>query len=108
MSEPYVDGVTNTVTHDIASSLTAEQIAAGQDAITVSVICPDRWFLGDLAVVTSRERRMFAGEVKGMDVCTGEVTIRLAELSVRATPLPDLRGPAQHPVGRGGGPAAGR
>jgi hypothetical protein len=36
----------------------------------------DRWFLGDLAVVTTRDGRAFADPVAGMDVCTGEVTIR--------------------------------
>jgi hypothetical protein len=77
MSQPYVDGITDTVTHDLGSSLTAGQIAAGQDTLTVSVVCPDRWSFDDSAVVTSREGRVFAGEVKGMDVCTGEVTIRL-------------------------------
>ena len=77
MSQPYVDGITDTVTHDIASSLIVGQITVGQDTLTVSVVCPDRWFFGDLAVVTSRDGRVFAGEVEGMDVCTGEVTIRL-------------------------------
>jgi hypothetical protein len=78
MSQPYVDGITDTVTHDIASSLIVGQITADdQDTLTVSVVCPDRWFFGDLAVVTSRDGRVFAGEVEGMDVCTGEVTIRL-------------------------------
>jgi hypothetical protein len=76
MSQPYVDGVTDTVTHDIASSLTVGQIAARQDTLTVSVVCPDRWFLGDFAVVTSRDGRAFAGEVEGIDMCTGEITIR--------------------------------
>jgi hypothetical protein len=76
MSQPYVDGVTDTVTHDIASSLTVGQIAACQNTLTVSVVCPDRWFLGDFAVVTSRDGRAFAGEVEGMDMCTGEITIR--------------------------------
>ena len=76
MAQPYVDGITDTVAHRIASSLTAGQIAADEDTVSVSVICPDRWFLGDFAVVTSRDGRAFAGEVAGMDVCTGEVTIR--------------------------------
>jgi len=77
MSQPYVDGITDTVTHDLGSSLTAGQIAASQDALTVSVVCPDRWFLGDFAVLSSRDGRAFAGTVEGMDVCTGDVTIRL-------------------------------
>jgi hypothetical protein len=77
MSQPYVEGITDTVTHDIASSLTADQIAAGPDTLTVSVVCPDRWSLGDFAVVTSRDGHALTGEVSGMDVCTGEVTIRL-------------------------------
>ena len=61
----------------IASSLAASQIAADQDTISVSVVWPDRWFLGDLAVVTTRDGRAFAGPVEAMDVCTGEVTIRV-------------------------------
>jgi hypothetical protein len=73
MSQPYVDGITDTVTHDLGSS----QIAACQGMLAVSVVCPDRWFLGDLAVVTSRDGRALVGEVEGMDVCIGEVTIRL-------------------------------
>jgi hypothetical protein len=77
MSLPYVDGITNTVTHDFRSSLTAGQIAASQDTLTVSVVCPDRWFFGDFAVLSSRDGRAYAGKVEGMDVCTGEVTIRL-------------------------------
>jgi hypothetical protein len=88
MSQPYVDGITDTVAHAIASSLTAIQVAAEQDTLTFSVVCPDRWFLGDFAVVTSRDGRAFAGEVESIDVCTGEVTIRgPGQLSVRAAPL---------------------
>ena len=79
VSQPYVDGITDTVPHGITSTLTAGQIAiaAGQDTLSVAVICPDRWFPGDVAVVTSRDGRAFAGEVAGLDVCTGEVTIKL-------------------------------
>ena len=85
MSQPYVDGITDTVPHSFASGLTAGQIAADEDTIRVSVICPDRWFLGDFAVVTSRDGHAFAGEVEGMDVCTGEVTIRgSGQLTARA------------------------
>jgi len=76
VAQPYIEGITDTVSHGIASGLTAGQIAA-EATISVSVICPDRWFLGDVAVVTSRDGRAFAGQVQGMDVCTGEVTIRL-------------------------------
>jgi hypothetical protein len=76
MSQPYVDGITDTVAHAIASSLTASQVPVEQDTLTVSVVCPDRWFLGDFVVVTSRDGRTFAGEVESMDVCTGEITIR--------------------------------
>ena len=78
VSQPYVDGITDTVPHHIASALAAGQIAAtapAEDAVSVSVICPDRWFPGDFAVVTSRDGRVFAGQVESMDVCTGEVTI---------------------------------
>jgi hypothetical protein len=76
MAQPYVDGITDTVAHRIASSLTAGQIPADGDTVSVSVVWPDRWFLGDFAVVTSRDGRAFAGQVEGMDVCTGQVTIR--------------------------------
>ena len=87
MSQPYVDGITDTVTHNLASSLTAGQTAAGQDTLTISVVCPDRWFFGDLAVVTRRDGCAFAGEVEAMDVCTGQVTIRGGgQPSARTTP----------------------
>jgi hypothetical protein len=76
VSQPYVEGITDTVPHGIASGLTADQIAAGEGTISVSVVCPDRWFPGDFAVVTSRDGLAFAGEVEGIDVWTGEVTIR--------------------------------
>ncbi len=91
MSQPYVDGITDTVPHRIACSLTADQIEADEDMLSIWVVCPDRWFLGDFAVVTSRDGLAFAGEVASMDVCTGEVTIRGAgQLSARAALL---RGP---------------
>ena len=77
MSQPYVDGITCPVTHNLASSLTAGQITAGQDMLIISVVCPDRWFFGDFAVVTGRDGRAFAGEVEARDVCTGQVTIRV-------------------------------
>ena len=79
VSQPYVDGITDTVSHGIASTLTAGQIeiAVYEDTLSVSVVCPDRWFPGDFAVVTSRDGHTFAGEVAGLDVCTGEVTIKL-------------------------------
>jgi hypothetical protein len=77
VSQPYVDGITDTVPHGIASSLTAGQIAATGDTVSVWVICPDRWFPGDLAMVTSRDGRTFAGEVAALDVCTGQVAIKL-------------------------------
>jgi len=88
ISQPYVDGITDTVPHNITSSLTAGQIAADEDTISISVVSPDRWFHGDFAVVTSSDGRAFAGEVESMDVCIGEVTIRGAgQLSPRAIRL---------------------
>ena len=65
VSQPYVDGITDTVPHGITSTLTAGQIAiaAGQETLSVAVICPDRWFPGDVAVVTSRDGHPFADEV---------------------------------------------
>ena len=79
VSQPYVDGITDTVSHGITSTLTVGQIeiAAGQDTLSVAVVSPDRWFPGDFAVVTSRDGHAFAGEVENMDICTGEVTIKL-------------------------------
>ena len=77
VSRLYVDGITDTVTHDIASSLTAAQITAGDTFSVWVVACADRWFPGDAAVVTSRDGRVFAGEVRGMDISTGEITIKL-------------------------------
>ena len=41
-------------------------------------VCPDRWFRADAAVVTSRDGHTFAGQVAGIDVCTGQVAIKLA------------------------------
>ena len=103
MSQPYVDGITDTVTHNHASSLAAGQIAVGQDTLTISVVCPDRWFFGDIAVVTRRDGRAFAGEVAAMDVCTGEVTIRAAgQPSGRTTPLRGVCGPAAADIGVSG------
>jgi len=52
ISQPYVDGVTDTVAHAIASSLTVGQITAGEDTFSVAAVCPDRWFPGDVRVVT--------------------------------------------------------
>jgi hypothetical protein len=77
MSQPYVDGITGTVPHGIASGLTAGQIAAGGNTLSVAVACPDRWIPGDVAVITSRDGVAFAGQVADMDVCTGQVTITL-------------------------------
>ena len=79
VSQLYVDGITDTVPHDVASTLTAGQIeiAVYEETLSFSVVCPDRWFPGDVAMVTSRDGHAFAGEVEGMDICTGEITIKL-------------------------------
>jgi hypothetical protein len=96
LSQPYVNGITDKVSHDFASSLTADLIATDGDTVTISVVCPDRWFLGDFAIVTSRDGLALAGEVEGMDVCTGEITIRgIGQLNARVTPLPGLHAPGQ-------------
>ena len=86
MAQPYVDGITDTVTHTIASSLPVGQITADEDTVSVWVIRPDRWFPGDFAVITSRDGRAFAGQVEDMDVCTGELTIRGAGQLAARTP----------------------
>lgn len=56
ISQPYIDGITDTVADAIASSLTAGQITAGEDTPSVAVACPDRWFPGDVGVVTGLPR----------------------------------------------------
>jgi len=76
--QPYIDGITGTVSHGIASSLTASQIGiAAGDTASVPVACPDRWFPGGLAVVTSRDGHPFAGQAAGIDAGTGQVAIKL-------------------------------
>ena len=40
VSQLYVDGITDTVPHNIASSLTANQTAAYEDTISIWVVCP--------------------------------------------------------------------
>ena len=40
--QPYAGGITGTVTHDLAATLTAGQITAAQDTASVWVICADR------------------------------------------------------------------
>jgi len=92
----YVDGITDTVTHSIVSSLAAGHIATGTDTVSIWVVSPDRWFIGDFAVVSGRDGRAFAGEVQDMDVCTGQVTIRGArQLTAQAALLPGPRSPGQ-------------
>ena len=46
VSQLYVDGITDTVSHGIASVMTAGQIeiAVNEETLSVSVVCPDRWF----------------------------------------------------------------
>ncbi len=93
MSQSYVEGITDTVPHNIASSMTAGQMTVDEDMVSLWVVRPDRWFLGDFAVVTSRDGRAFAGQVEGLDVCTGEVTIRGGgQLTARTTHLRGLPG----------------
>jgi len=78
MTQPYVHGITNTVTHEIPVRLTTGQIEAAGQTLTISAVSPDRWFPGDTAVVTSREGRVHRGQVADVCVYTGEVVIRLA------------------------------
>jgi hypothetical protein len=96
MSQPYVDGIKDKVSHNFASILTVDQIVTDEARVTISVVCPDRWFLGDFAAITSGDGGTFAGEVESMDVCTGKITIMgVGRLSARVTPLPGLRAPGQ-------------
>jgi hypothetical protein len=86
VSQPYLDGITATVSHDIACRLTASQMAVGQDTLKVSVVSSDRWFPGDTAVVASSDGHVLTGEVQAMDICTGELTIRLPDRHLQAVP----------------------
>jgi hypothetical protein len=96
MSQPYVDGIKDKVSHNFASILTVGQIATDEARVTISVVCPDRWFLGDFAAVTSGDGGTFAGEVESMDVCTGEITIMgVGQLTAQVTLLPGSRAPGQ-------------
>ena len=63
--------------HQHADRLARSRSRPGEETLSVAVVCPDRWFPGDVAVVTSRDGHAFASEVAGLDVCTGEVTIKL-------------------------------
>ena len=42
-AQPYAGGITGTVTHGLAATLTAGQITAAQDTVSVWVVCADRW-----------------------------------------------------------------
>jgi len=76
-------GHTDTVPPDIASTPTAGQIETVEDTVSHAVVVfPGAWFLGDVAVVTGRDGHAFAGEEEGMDICTGEVTIKLPAATV--------------------------
>jgi hypothetical protein len=78
VSRPYADGITDTVRHGLASGLTASQIGiAAGETVSVWVVCPDRWFPGVAAVVTSRDGHTSAGQVAGIDARTGQVAIKL-------------------------------
>jgi hypothetical protein len=78
MTPTYVHGITDTVTHDVPTVLTAGQIEAAGPAVSISTVSPDRWFPGDGAVVISRDGRALRGEVADVCVCTGQVVITLA------------------------------
>jgi hypothetical protein len=78
MTQTYVHGITDTVTHEVTSGLTAGQIEAAGPALSISAVSPDRWLPGDGAVVISRDGRALRGEVADVCVCTGQVVITLA------------------------------
>ena len=48
-----------------------------EDMLSVSVVCPDRWFPATSRWSPAVTGHEVAGQVEGLDVCTGEVTIRL-------------------------------
>jgi hypothetical protein len=77
MTPTYVHGITDTVTHEVTTGLTAGQIEAAAPALSISTVSPDRWFPGDGAVVISRDGRALRGEVADVCVCTGQVVITL-------------------------------
>ena len=78
MTDIYLHGITDTVTHDVPTGRTAGQIETAWPALSIWVVSPDRWFPGDGAVVTSRDGRAFNGQVADVCVCTGQVVLSLA------------------------------
>ena len=78
MTETYVHGITDRVTHEVISRLTAGLIEAARPELGISTISPDRWFPGDGAAVVSRDGQAFRGEVTDMCACTGQLIISLA------------------------------
>ena len=57
MTPTYVQGITDTVTRDVTSGLTAGQLEAAGPAPGIWTVTPGRWFPGDGAVVISRDGR---------------------------------------------------
>lgn len=94
-SRSYVGGSTDTVPHGITGMLAAGQIAAGQDALSVAVVGPDAGSLATSQWVASRDGCAFAGKAEGMEVCAGEVTLRLPGSRARELALRSLRGAGQ-------------
>jgi hypothetical protein len=78
MTNTYVDGISDTVTHDITSRLTASQIEDASAALSIWVVSPDRWFPGDGAVIRSCDGCTFDGKVGEVCECTGQVVVSLA------------------------------
>ena len=73
-SQPYVGGITDTVPHRIAATLTRPDHAAKTRSAS-GVVRTDRWFPGPAAVATSRDGHVLAGAAQSIDACTGEVTV---------------------------------
>jgi hypothetical protein len=99
--QPYVNGTTDTVTHDIAATLTAGQITAGEDTLTVWVVRTDRWFPGDAAVVTSRDGRASPARWKAWTSAPARSPSGCRAADRASYPLPGLR-PGPAPAGSHG------
>jgi hypothetical protein len=77
MTTTYLHGITETATHRVATRRTADQVEADAKGLALWTVTPDRWFLGDLVLLASRDGEAFTGEVADVCVTTGQVTVIL-------------------------------
>ena len=77
MTTTYLQGITDTATHRVATGRTADQVEADAKGLALWTVTPDRWFLGDLVLLASGDGEAFTGEVADVCVTTGRVIVIL-------------------------------